>query len=225
MMNNKPTQSNPQIRAPRLPKRAAGRDIVGGYVQYRERYSSLALANVSLANQVANRPAFVETSFQQALLANSEFEEIQLDDVRFSACDFASAVWYKSVWHRVELIGCRLTGFMAGEAYLEDVLFKDCLLSLAQLRFATLKSVRFEHCDLSEVDLLEADLSNVRFVHCNLRQAEMTGTQLAGVDLSTCTIDGARLGPKELRGATLTMSQAVALVEAMGISIQTNSAS
>ncbi|GHO87845.1 hypothetical protein KSZ_58510 [Dictyobacter formicarum] len=159
------------------------------------------------------------------MLSNTEFEEMHLDDVRFNSCDFATAVWYKTVWHRVELVGCRMTGFMAGEAYLQDVLFKDCLLSLAQLRFSTMKSVRFEHCDLSEVDLLEADLSDVSFVDCNLRQAELTGTRLAGVDLSTCIIDGARLGAKELRGATLNLPQALALVESMGITIQTNSAS
>jgi uncharacterized protein YjbI with pentapeptide repeats len=213
------------VRPPRLPRKAAGRDIVGGYVQYHERYTSLALSNVNLSNQVASHPAFVETSFQQSVLANTEFEELQLDDVRFSSCDLATAVWYKAVWHRVELVGCRMTGFMAGEAHLEDVLFKDCLLSLAQLRFSTLKSVRFEHCDLSEADLLEANLSNVSFVDCNLRQAELTGTRLAGVDLSTCNIDGARLGPQELRGATLNLQQSLSLIEAMGITINTNTAS
>ncbi|GCE05673.1 pentapeptide repeat-containing protein [Dictyobacter aurantiacus] len=222
MNNNKSMPGGARVRPPRLPRKAAGRDIIGGYVQSHERYTSLALNSVNLADQAASHPAFVETSFQQVVLINTEFEEMQLDDVRFSSCDFATAVWYKTVWHRVELVGCRMTGFMAGEPHFEDVLFKDCLLSLSQLRFATLKSVRFEHCDLSEADLLEANLSDVSFVDCNLRQAELTGTQLAGIDLSTCNIDGARLGPKELRGATLNHAQALALIEAMGITITTN---
>ncbi|GCE27267.1 hypothetical protein KDA_27510 [Dictyobacter alpinus] len=220
-MTMKANKPEVQVRPPRLPKRAQGRDIVGGYVQYHERYTSLALANVDLSTQVAARPAFVESSFNQVIFSTTEFEDIQLDDIRFTSCDFATADWYKSVWHRVEVIGCRMTGFLAGEAHLEDVLFKDCLLSLSQFRFTTLKNVRFEHCDLLEADLLEAVLSNVSFEDCNLRQAELSGTNLSGIDLSTCSLEAARVSAKELSGATLNIAQALALVEAMGIRIQT----
>ncbi|GER88608.1 hypothetical protein KDW_27700 [Dictyobacter vulcani] len=220
-MTTKANQPAVQVRPPRLPKRPQGRDIVGGYVQYHERYTSLALANIDLSTQVAARPAFVESSFNQIMLSNTEFEEIQLDDVRFTGCDFATADWYKCVWHRVEVIGCHMTGFLAGESYLEDVLFKDCLLSLAQLRFARLKNVRFEHCDLLEADLLESEFTQVSFEDCNLRQTELSGTRLSGIDLSSCSLDGARVSAKELSGATLNIAQALALVEAMGIRIQT----
>lgn len=220
-MSEKSSRIEGPVRPPRLAKKMQLRDIMGGYVQYHERYTSLALSGLDLSNQVAVRPAFDEGLFNQVKFSNTEFEEIQLDDVRCVDCDFAAAVWYKSTWHRVELIGCRLTGFLAGEAQLEDVLFKDCLISLAQFRFSRFKSVRFENCDLTEVDFLEADFSNVQFVQCNLRQAEFSGTRLADIDLSSCTIASARLGAKELQGATLNIAQAIALVESMGIKIQT----
>jgi uncharacterized protein YjbI with pentapeptide repeats len=219
-MYQKSVKIEQKIRAPRLPKKMLSKEIHGGSVQYHERYTSLALTGTDLSGQMAIRPAFEETSFQQVRLTGSEFEELQFDDVRLVGCDLATASWYKTTWHRVELVSCHMTGFLAGEALLQDVLFKDCLIDLAQFRFATFKSVRFEHCDLHEADFLEADMSAISFVDCNLRQAELSSTHLAGVDLSTCTIDGAHVGMKELQGATLNITQAIALIEAMGITIK-----
>lgn len=219
-MYQKSVKIEQKIRPPRLPKKMLSKEIHGGSVQYHERYTSLALTGTDLAGQMAIRPAFDESSLTQVRLTASEFEEIQLDDVRLVGCDLATASWYKTTWHRVELIGCHMTGFLAGEAHLQDVLFKDCLLDLAQFRFATFKSVCFEHCDLHEADFLDANMSALSFVDCNLRHAELSNTRLAGVDLSTCTIDGAHVGTKELQGATLNITQALALIEAMGITIK-----
>jgi uncharacterized protein YjbI with pentapeptide repeats len=72
---------------------------------------------------------------------------------------------------------------------------------------------------MSEVDLLEAALSQVQFRDCVLRGAELTGTRFKDIDLTTCDIEGARLGVPELQGARLNLRQAVALVEAMGITV------
>lgn len=221
-MYQKSVKLEQKVRPPRLPKKMLSKELRGGSVQYHERYTSLTLTGADLAGQVAMRPAFEESILTQVRLTGSEFEELQLDDVRLVGCDLATASWYKTIWHRVELIGCHMTGFLAGEAHLQDVLFKDCLIDLAQFRFATLKSVRFEHCDLHEADFLEATMSGLSLVDCNLRQAELSNTHLAGVDLSTCTIDGARVGTKELQGATLNITQAMALIEAMGITIKSS---
>jgi uncharacterized protein YjbI with pentapeptide repeats len=218
-MYQKSVKIEQKVRPPRLPKKMQSKDIPGGAVKYHERYTSLALTGTDLTGQMAIRPAFEESSFTQVRLTGSEFEELQFDDVRLTGCDLATASWYKTTWHRVELIGCHMTGFLAGEAHLQDVLFKDCLIDLAQFRFATFKSVHFEHCDLHEADFLEADMSALSFVDCNLRQAELSKTHLAGVDLSTCVIDGAHVGTKELQGATLNITQALALIKAMGITI------
>ncbi len=42
---------------------------------------------------------------------------------------------------------------------------------------------------------------------------------LQGVDLSTCNVDGARVGFQELRGATINLKQAIAMVQAQGITV------
>ena len=210
-------------RPPRLSRSMPIRHLPENYVQYHERYSGLGLSNADLSGQVAVHPAFDDCLFTRINLTNTEFEGLLLDDVRFLDCDFATANWYQTTWHRVELIGCRLTGFLAGESHLQDVLFKGCQINLAQFRFATLKTVRFEDCDLSEIDLLESDLSEISFQHCTLRNAELSGVSLAGADLTSCDILGARLGAKELRGATLNLQQTVSLVEAMGIHVNLSS--
>jgi uncharacterized protein YjbI with pentapeptide repeats len=209
-----------QPRPPRLSKNTHTRRLPGDYVQYQERYSGLSLTNLDLSNQVALHPAFENALLTRVKMNNTEFEDLHLDDVRFQDCDFATANWYKTIWHRVELIGCRLTGFLAGEAHFQDVLFKNCQINLAQLRFSTFKAVRFEDCDLSEADMLESGFTNVSFLRCNLRNVEMSGVSLAGTDLSSCDIVGAHMGAKELRGATLNLQQSIALVESMGIRVE-----
>lgn len=210
----------PDILVPRLSKRMQQEGLVGNSVLYRERYNSLLLNGTDLSDQVAAQVAFNDVLCQHVRFCNTEFEELQLDDVRLQNCDLAAACWYKTAWHRVEVLECRMTGFLAGEAFFDEVVFKDCQLNLAQFRFATLRSVRFEHCDLSEIDLLEARLSRVTFHECSLRGAELSGTSFKGIDLTTCDIDGAHLSAKELQGAHLNLRQAVAVVESMGIIVE-----
>src|ERR1700753_1992704 len=140
-MYRKPLKTEQKIRPPRLPKKMSSKELQGGQVQSHERYTSLALTATNLMSQVATHPAFEESSFNQVRLTGSEFEEIQLDDMRLVNCDLATAHWYKATWHRCELVGCHMTGFLAGEALLQDVVFKDCLIDLAHFRFASFNAV------------------------------------------------------------------------------------
>ncbi len=217
----KNTQKSEQVvKPPKLLKRNLVEGIPGNCVLRGELYRSLMLSSVDLSAQQADHVSFEEAMFSQVAMMNTDLEEVRLVDVRLSGCDLVTANWYKAGLYRVELIDCRMTGFLAGEAHFEDVLFKNCQINLAQFRFSTFKSVRFEHCDLSESDLLEADLSRAVLIDCNLRSAELSRSKLSGVDFSSCDLEGAHIGVQELRGATISMKQAISVIQASGITVE-----
>lgn len=219
-MQNKPLKAVQMPRPPALPRKYAARSLPQGQLEAFGRYGQLSLAREQWIGQSAERLSFEQTLFKQVSLHTTELAHAQMNDCRCLECDFANAHWFQPDFARVEFINCRLTGFHAIEARLQDVLFKDCQASLVQWRFATFKTARFEHCDLSDADFQGADLSGAVFVDCDLSRAEMSGVKLVGADLRGCVLDGLHAGWRELQGATIDPSQALAMVQAFGITIE-----
>jgi uncharacterized protein YjbI with pentapeptide repeats len=222
MESMKKTVQTPKqaIVPPKLTKRKLMEGIAASCLIGKKQYHEVSLSTVDLSSQEAAHVSFVEALLSQVNMTKTQLEEVRLQDVRLNACILVMANWYKAAVYRAEFIGCRMTGFGAGEALFQDVVFQECQMNLAQLRFATFRSVRFERCDLSEADLVGADLSHVVLTHCSLRHADLSASKLDGVDLSTCNLDGARVGLSELRGATIDVKQALSLVEALGIEVK-----
>ncbi len=205
------------LKAPVLPIKFQGRALPGEQLAAHGRYGQLHLAREQFGGQVAERLSFEETLLKQVSLHATELAHARFGDCRLQECDLANANWFQSDLVRVELLNCRLTGLRTIEARWQDVLFRDCQVSLAQFRFSTFKTARFEHCDLSDADFQGADLSGVVFVDCDLSRAEMSQAKLAGADLRGCVLDGVHVGLSELKGAIIDPSQALPLVQAFGI--------
>jgi uncharacterized protein YjbI with pentapeptide repeats len=219
-MQNKPYKAAQLLKPPALPKKYAGRSLPQEQLEAFGRYSQFSLAHEQWIGQSAERISFDQMLLKQVSLHTTELAYARMSDSRCLECDFANANWFQPDFARVEFLNCRLTGFHAIEARLQDVLFKDCQASLAHFRFATFKTARFEHCDLSDADFQGSDLSGVVFVDCDLSRAEMSGVKLAGADLRGCVLDGLHASWKELQGATIDPSQALALVQAFGVIIE-----
>jgi uncharacterized protein YjbI with pentapeptide repeats len=219
-MQNKSQRPIQPLKPPALPKKFLGRTLPEGQLAAFGRYSQLALTHEQFVGQTAERLSFDQILFRQGSLHASELAHAQINDSRLIECDLANANWFQADFARVELLNCRLTGFHTIEARLQDVLFKDCQATLAQFRFSTFKTARFEHCDFSDADFQGADLTGVVFAHCNLSRAEMSGAKLAGADLRGCTLDGLHAGWQELQGTIIDPSQALALVQALGIIVE-----
>ncbi len=219
-MQNKPLKAVQMPRPPALPRKYTARVLPQGELEAAGHYSQLSLAHERWIGQSAERISFEQVLFKQISLHTTELAHAQMNDCRCLECDFANAHWFQPDFARVELLNCRLTGFCAIEARLQDVLFKGCQMTLAQWRFATFKTVRFEHCDLSDADFQGADLSGVVFVDCDLSRAEMSGVKLVGADLRGCVLNGLHASWRELQGATIDPSQALALVQAFGIQVE-----
>lgn len=185
-----------------------------------ETCAGIELQRADLSGRAIARPHFDTVIFTQVIATSVHFDHLRAEDVRFSGCNLANAVWPDAACSRLEFIGCRMTGFSAQEAEFADVVFRDCKLDLAQFYHANLRGARFEDCPLTGGDLRGADLTGAVLARCDLSGADLTGATLAGVDLRRCQIDGVRIGPQELRGATVDEAQAVALVRAMGITVE-----
>ncbi|HLJ33064.1 MAG TPA: pentapeptide repeat-containing protein, partial [Ktedonobacteraceae bacterium] len=112
----------PTIKPPKLVKRKLIEGLPGGSIVNREQYRSFLLSSMDLSNQSATHVSFEEVLFSQVNMANTQLEELRLEDVRLSECDLITANWYKAGFYRTELIGCRMTGFLAAEAHFQDVL-------------------------------------------------------------------------------------------------------
>jgi uncharacterized protein YjbI with pentapeptide repeats len=231
---------DPAIRPPQLPKQFALSDLPEGQIVHHGRYQSLALSRLSVVGQVADAPCFEQVRWLHIDASASQLRGIQFDDVRFEHCNLANAEWPRAALRRCELLDSRLTGFTASYSYLQEVLVKDCTAHLLKLRSVHCKAARFERCalieadfqhaklphivfsqcDLTGADFRHADLAGARFSRCELRGADLSGAKLAGADLRGCTLDGTRVGLAELRGATIDPPQALALVRALGLTVE-----
>ena len=219
-MSSKQPGAEPVIKPPLFPKKMTARGLPDGTLRDHEQYSQLTLSQELWMGQSMDYLSFEQVMCKTVNMNSTSFTHLRLNSVRLSECDLAIAHWREAAWDRVEAIECRMTGFLGIEAKFKDMLFKQCMANMAQLRFSTFKAVRFEDCDLSDADFQGADLTGVSFVRCNLQNVEMSGAKLIGADLRGCTIDGLRAGPQELRGAIIDPAQALALVQAFGIVVK-----
>lgn len=208
------------IQLPRLPKNLSSTLAADELIQDEGEYSQLRLTNQNWAAQTTEHLSFKSSWFKQVNLEQTRFLAPKLIDLRLENCDLANAAWEKALLQRVEILGCRMTGFKAIEAHFQDVLFRDCIGALAQFRFATFKSVQFERCNFANADFQGANLAGVRFVKCDLSNAEMSHTTLTSTDFRSSKIEGLKVGVRELPGAIMDHFQAAYVASRLGIVIK-----
>lgn len=207
------------IKAPQLPRALPLAEMPRDMPIDHESYARLEYQRLDLTDQVIPRLHFEEVIFTQITATGFTCENLRVEDSRFAGCNLANAIWHNLACARVEFASCRMTGFSTLEALFHDTVFRDCKLDLAQFYKAKMRGVRFEECPLMGADFRAADVTGVAFVRCDLSNTDFTGAMLAGADLRGCQTDGMRAGPDELRGAIVDETQALALVRAMGITI------
>jgi uncharacterized protein YjbI with pentapeptide repeats len=125
--------------------------------------------------------------------------------------------------HGVNLGTVRLTGMHWIDGVLRDVLFSECRMDLATLRFSSLRDVWFVACNLSRADFTSADLRGAQFKDCDLSGAQFAGADCAGARFTRCELAG--IGSvTSLRGATVSAADLASLSHvlagALGITIE-----
>jgi uncharacterized protein YjbI with pentapeptide repeats len=216
-------QTNPArgiVKVPDLPKHELAKGLPDPFLQPEARYEQRQLANDDFSAQHARYLSFEQVTCQYVNFSQTRMQRVRVLDCRFLTCDLANAEWPEASVTRVEFMGCHLIGYQSSEAEYRDIFFKECQAKLAQFAFSKFRSVRFEECDLSEVNFMEADLTGTTFARCDLSGADFTRAKLGGVDLRGSKIDGLRVDPRDLKGATIDLTQAVALVRGLGVKVE-----
>lgn len=158
----------------------------------------------------------------QADLAHSDWYRCSWVDVDADALDLANALFTESQWRRLTLRHSRLTGVQLAACTIEDAEVRDCVVDLANLRFATLRRVAFIGCQLRGVEFTSAQLSDVGFTDCDLAEVQFSQARCQRVHLANCRLDGLR-GVDGLRGSTIAPLDLGALTlqfaDALGIGI------
>lgn len=139
--------------------------------------------------------------------SNARFASTHLD--RWNAPEVAAR---RSAWRNVEVTQSRLGAIELFDATIRSVRFVGCKIGWLNLRAARLQDVEFVDCVFDELDLGQAEVERVRFTECEIRSLRVDQTKLSNLDLRGAHLAGIS-GLDNLRGATITMQQAVELIE------------
>ncbi len=208
------------MKPPSFPKEMTVTTLSEDSLRSHEEYNAVRFKGGHRIDQQVDALVLQQVQFQAANLDGSSLYAPKLSDVRLSECSLANTSCERLIAHRTEFIGCRLVGLAIADGYLQDVLFRECDLQLASLRFCTFKTVRFERCNLRGVNFQGADLSGVRFTRCDLSNAQLSQAKLQGTDFRTSLIEGLKVGAQEVVGAVVDPIQAAYMASLLGLVIK-----
>jgi uncharacterized protein YjbI with pentapeptide repeats len=206
------------LRPPRLPP-----DLLPGNVRALEdegEYAAAVLADSDFSRQTARSVAFDQVVLRHVSLGRARLPNMRMSDVRLEASDLSGASVQKARWHRVEFIGCRLTGMQLSQFSGGDLLFKECTLESALFTSGRFRSVHFERCNMRRVLLEKIDLAGAAFLGCDLTGADLTGSTLKGADFRGSDLTGVRVEGRQLQGITIDAFQAIQVAALLGIIVK-----
>lgn len=181
--------------------------LIGLHIQHTD-VSGLSAKNVVIQ----------ESKLTRSTLTQLAIEKFQAGDCLFEHCDLTASSLADSSWHAVEMRDTRCSGIQLQTSLIKNVLFKNCKLDMANLRFSTLENVIFEECVVAEMDLYNATLKNVAFIQCDIKNVEFSEAKLQKVDLSAARIISIK-GLRSLKGATISTEQLFYLAPSMAADI------
>lgn len=199
-----------KISRPTIPARLESIDDLQRITQFEDTIEDSEIIGQSLDQCTLKNLAIANSKTTKTSFAESDIDGFGLKNAVFTDCVMTMANFPDASWHVVEIRNSRCSGIQLDKANLKDVLFKDCKLDLANLRFAKLTNVIFENCVITELDLYNAELKNVAFIGCDMDDVEFSRTTLHNVDLTESQIIKIK-GIPYLKGATINSEQLVYL--------------
>ena len=176
------------------------------------------IADLALAGEAAEFAEISGSRFTGGSLADTDWHRSSLVDVALEGVDLANSRFVESLWRRVHLDRCRLTGVVLAGCIVEDAVITGSVLDFANLRFAQFTRVRFEGCTLTGADLVEAQLHDVSFEACDLSTVEFSQAHCQRVRIAGCRLDGLR-GVGGLAGATIAPTDLLALTDQLAAAL------
>ena len=180
------------------------------------------IVDVALSGESAEFAELASSRVDRGTLADTDWHRCSLVDLVIDGVDLANARFVESLWRRVRLERCRLTGLVLAGCIVEDVTISSGVLDLSNWRFARLTRVRFDGCTLTGADFAEAHLDDVSFEGCDLSGVQFSQAHCRRTRLTGCRLDGLQ-GVTGLAGARINPTDLLSLTEqlatALGIGV------
>ncbi|QBI21615.1 pentapeptide repeat-containing protein [Egibacter rhizosphaerae] len=157
-------------------------------------------------------------AFEDVDLTAARLPSARLTDVRLTSSDATNADLDHGTLLRVEIERTKLLGVDCAGAFLTDVRFVDCKLTLASFRFARLRRVEFVDCDLRQATFQGCDLRRTAFAGCELGEVEFSHSTHETTDLRGSRLIDLR-GVDALRGAIVDSAQLVDLAPSLAAGV------
>jgi uncharacterized protein YjbI with pentapeptide repeats len=185
-------------------------------------HAGLAVDDLDLSGREATEAELDQCRYRNVNLGQVRFHRSTIKDAEFINCDLANVRARESSIRRVVMRATRMTGLTWITGTIRDVTFDACRIDLGYFSATRFSNVVFAGCRLAQANFGDTDLADVRFDNCDLTGAQFSGASLADTTFSGCDLTGLS-GVTSLRGATIALSDAVALApvfaEALGIKI------
>ncbi|BDI29690.1 hypothetical protein CCAX7_17410 [Capsulimonas corticalis] len=214
--------TQPPIKKPKLPSAYADDGAPDGVLEPERIYEALHWIDRDHSYQEADNLEIRRSLLQRVNWSGAVLRKIQVSDARFQECDLSNADWGDGGAQRVEMAGCRMTGFRAEDAFFRDLRWDECSASFSHFHQARFKGAHFEGCNFRDADFYGADLTGVVFHNCDLTRARFTEAVCVDTDFRTSTIDELVIGVREWRGAILDPFQTVVLASLLGVQVRTD---
>lgn len=165
-----------------------------------------------------------QSTIESVALLASTLPNARFTDCTFTRADLSGSTWIDTRIIRASFNSCKLTGFDAAGATLQDLDFKECKAPDMLLRDTTLTRVRFDQSQLPNLDLAGATIESLTIHNSDARNLRILNTRVHHLDLRGSLIDGltidpASMHPKSLQSITIDPTQAPAFAQALGVSV------
>ena len=134
----------------------------------------------------------VKGEYENCTFTNCNFEETNLNDIKFISCDFHDCNWSLAqlngtVLREVKFKDCKMLGleFENCNDFGLSFSFENCQLNHSTFFQMNIKKTIFRNCQLREIDFSESNLTYVVFDNCDLAQAIFINTVLDKADFRT----------------------------------------
>jgi uncharacterized protein YjbI with pentapeptide repeats len=175
--------------------------------------------DASLANTRAGGVVFDTCEFRRSAFEGSVLSRLRVLDSRLEKCNASNAEWGNAHLHRIEFLGCRLTGISLINANCSELLFRDCKAVFSRCEGSKWTNVRFENCVLTDADFRRTIFDRAAFIHCDLRNVDFEQAKFTSLDLRDSTLEGARIESSQFPGLTIDSLQALALIRQLGATV------
>ncbi len=173
----------------------------------------------------AESVSLYQSQIESTALLASTLPNARFTDCTFTRADLSGATWTDTRIIRASFNNCKLTGFDASSATLQDLDFKECKAPDMLWRETTLTRVRFDQSQLQSLDLTGATIESLTIHNSDARNLRLLNTRIHHLDLRGSLIDGLLIDPnsmhpKSLQSITIDPTQAPAFAQACGVRVE-----